>query len=483
MPTDPVAFRVAEVDFYQRDVTLRLPFRFGAATLTACPQAFARARITFADGLTATGAAAELMMPKWFDKSPSKSNADNIADLAGALEATATAYVAEATLRSAFGHHAAHYRELVDAAARCGQNALTASYGAALVDRAVLDAVCRARGVSFRRAIQANLPGIDAAALAPDLAGFDVPAFLAALSPASSLAARHTVGLLDSITPADLSTRVGDGLPETLEEVIAAHGHRHFKLKLSARLDTDLDRMEAIAGVLDRLSHAYQVTLDGNEQFGDAEAFVVLWRRLVARPALARFAASVLWIEQPLPRDVATREPIHTLAQYKPVLIDESDATLDAFPAARARGYTGVSSKSCKGFYKSLLNAARCARWNRDQPGAGFFVSGEDLTMQVGLAVQQDLALAGLLGLDHVERNGHHYVDGFAAAGAAAAEQQRFLVAHPELYVASHGSVRLAIRDGRIALDSLDAPGFASGAEPDWASLAPLGALAPADYS
>jgi hypothetical protein len=39
--------------------------------------------------------------------------------------------------------------------------------------------------------------------------------------------------------------------------------------------------------------------------------------------------------------------------------------------------------------------------------------------------------------------------------------------------------VRLGIRDGRIALGSLDAPGFASGAEPLWASLARLPVSAP----
>ena len=38
------------------------------------------------------------------------------------------------------------------------------------------------------------------------------------------------------------------------------------------------------------------------------------------------------------------------------MLIDESDDGLDAFPRARALGYAGVSSKMCKGLYKSLLN-------------------------------------------------------------------------------------------------------------------------------
>ncbi len=151
------------------------------------------------------------------------------------------------------------------------------------------------------------------------------------------------------------------------------------------------------------------------------------------------------------------------LAKRIPLLIDESDGTLDAFPQARALGYTGVSSKSCKGFYKSTVNAARCAQWNTAAGDAArYFLSGEDLTMQAGLSVQQDLALVAWLGLSHVERNGHHYVNGLAAAPEA--EQQALLRAHPGLYETSGGAVRLAIRDGQLDLSSLaTAPGFATG--------------------
>jgi len=138
-------------------------------------------------------------------------------------------------------------------------------------------------------------------------------------------------------------------------------------------------------------------------------------------------------------------------------------------------GYTGVSSKSCKGIYKSLLNAVRCAHWN-DTVAPRYFLSGEDLTMQAGLGVQQDLALTALLGLRHVERNGHHYVNGFAGEHASEVEQRAFLTAHSGLYEDSHGGVRLAIRDGLIDISSLEAPGFASAAQPDWATLEPLDA-------
>ena len=97
-------------------------------------------------------------------------------------------------------------------------------------------------------------------------------------------------------------------------------------------------------------------------------------------------------------------------------------------------------------------------------------MSAEDLTTQGGVAVQQDLALATLIGATHVERNGHHYVDGMA--GAPEPEQDAFLTAHPDLYHrAGDGRVRLAIRDGAVALGSLATPGLAVGAMPDFQAM------------
>ena len=458
---------IREVQLFERPVVLRLPFRFGVVTLTECPQAFARVRIEGPGGAVAWGAAAELMAPKWFDKNLALSNEDNFEQLRSVLRLARAAYLSDSSGDTAFGHFARHHDAHARAAAQAGCNPLLASYGPALLDRAVLDALCRQRGLSFGAAMRANLPGIGPAH--PAFEGFDFDRFLAALEPAPAIEARHTVGLVDPITAGDLGRRVGDGLPETLEEVVAAYGHRYFKLKVGGDVPADVARLTAIASVLDRSSDPYCLSLDGNEQYGDAAGVAALLSAMRATPALARLVGSILFIEQPIARQHALQTDLRSAGFGLPVIIDESDGELDSFVQARARGYAGVSSKTCKGFYKSVLNAARCVAWSREPGAPRYFMSAEDLTTQAGLAVQQDLALVSLLDITHVERNGHHYVNGMAALPAA--EQDAFLTAHPDLYERSHGAVRLAIRGGRIALGSLSGPGFASAALPDFTAM------------
>jgi hypothetical protein len=462
---------VREVQLNERDVRLRMPFRFGVVTLREAPQAFVRVRIENGQGRSAWGASAELLAPKWFDKNLALTNEQNFDQLRLALRLAADAYTQDQTPRTAFGHFAAHYAGQIDAGADRGLNALTANFGPAQIDRAVLDALCRIEGTSFYEAVRANLPGIDPALLPDrlgDLAGFAMPQFLAGLAPAGTVAARHTVGLVDVI--AGHPGQVNDGLPESLEEVVAAYGHTYFKLKVGGDPDADLARLTEIAAVLDTIDTPYVVSLDGNEQYNDLGALQALWRKMTEAPALKRLVASILFIEQPITRAHALDADVSALSAIKPVIVDESDDGLDVFPRAKALGYRGVSSKCCKGLYKSILNAARCAMWNAE--GGGYFMTGEDLTTQAGLAVQQDLALINLIGLTHVERNGHHYVNGMADLPET--EQAAFLAAHPDLYEGSHGAVRLKIKGGRLAIGSLAGVGFATGAYPTWDELTPM---------
>jgi hypothetical protein len=290
---------------------------------------------------------------------------------------------------------------------------------------------------------------------------------------------RHTIGLadpltLDEITPGD---RVADGWPHALEEYVAAHGVRYGKVKVANRLDADLDRLARIAGVFERHRGSdYRLTLDGNEQYRAAGDFAELVHAIRTRPSLGTLWTNILAIEQPFDRAIAL-EPaaaavVAEISRAKPVIIDESDGTLDAWPRAMAAGYRGVSSKSCKGAIKSLINAGLVWLANDRGRRADFLLTGEDLCTVGIVPVQSDLCLAATLGLSHVERNGHHYHPGLSYLP----EHQRraALAAHPDFYTDAAGIVGPRITDGRFAVGSIvDCPGFGFAVEPDVDAMVP----------
>ena len=467
------AISVEAIDRFEWPYRLRLPFRFGVITVTHGRQAVVRVRIRLSDGRSAEGMAAEALAAKWFDKSPGLTDAQNLEQLRAALEIAGGLYRGSAP-RTPFRMFADHYADQIAEGARRDLPPLVASYGPALLDRAIADALCRARGVNFYEAVRSNLLGIERHEVAPDLSGFEFAPFLRGLQPSGRIHVRHTVGLVDPITAADQTAdaRVHDGLPETLEEVVATYGHRYYKLKVGGDVAADVDRLARIAGVLDLQAHDYAVSLDGNEQYADEGAVLELWRAMEAEPRLRRLMASILYIEQPIKRQNALSAPVSTLGAARPVILDESDGELSAFPTGRSLGYRGVSSKNCKGFYKSILNLARCRMWNAAEGDGRYFMSAEDLTTQAGLSVQQDLALVNLLGLGHVERNGHHFIDGFA--GRPEGEAATFLAAHPDLYHEQSGRVRMRIVEGEVAIGSLACPGFASAAFPNVEAMEPM---------
>lgn len=449
---------------------LRLPFRFGVVTVTHGRQAVVKARIRLGDGREALGVAAETLAAKWFDKDPRLTDAQNEDQLRRALELAEEATLA-AGANTAFGHFADAWTVCEAACGAEGLNPLVAAYGRALLDRAMLDALLKAHGASFFAGMRANIGGMAPHAVCADLGGFDFAAMLRGTDPARTIQARHTVGLVDPITAADQPERVGDGLPETLEEVQAAYGHRYWKLKVGGDIGADVDRLCRIAAVLDR-APGYRATLDGNEQYEDAEGAAALWRAMEAEPRLDRLRDSVLFVEQPVKRARALAVPMSALAASRPVIVDESDGPMDAFVTARAMGYAGVSTKACKGVWRSLVNHARCRAWNAEAGPGRFFMSAEDLTTLAGLCVQGDLALVALMGIGHVERNGHHFVAGFE--GRPPAEAAAFASAHPDLYAdAGHGP-SLRIGGGMLAIGSLDTPGLGATVEPDHSAMAPM---------
>src|SRR5262249_57595217 len=117
-------------------------------------------------------------------------------------------------------------------------------------------------GCSFYQAMRVNLPGIGPALLSTqlaDLAGFDMQRFLEQSTPAATIAARHTVGLLDAI--AGHPREVNDGLPESLEEAIAVYGHTYFKLKVGGVAEADLHHLPETAAPPAATPRPYHLSL------------------------------------------------------------------------------------------------------------------------------------------------------------------------------------------------------------------------------
>jgi hypothetical protein len=453
----PLRIAVRDVAFFERPVRFVRPFRFGAVVINDTPQMFVRVEIEVEGKGSAVGASAELLVPKWFDKRAQLSPDETVEELRRSLVIARDLYLSGSSFETAFGLHARRIAAQVEACAREDIPPLAAAYGPAEIDKAVLDALLRALGVNFFDGMAQNIAGIDAR-LSPDLRDDDIAKFLAGCRRLERVALRHTVGLDDRIEGKG-------GVADAVENA----GARYFKLKLNGDPEHDAARLTRIGNELATSPHDCRVTLDANEQYSDLTALAALVDRLDHDSGLRPIAAKLLYIEQPMPRDITRQSPLGSLARRN-LIIDEADDSYDAFPHARALGYRGISSKSCKGIYKSIVNATRAAKWSGEREK--FFVSGEDLTCQAGLCVQQDLALGALIGVTHAERNGHHYVDGFSDTPAPEAEA--FRAAHPDLYVREGESVQLSIHDGDLLTGSLTSPGFATGVHPNWSALSPL---------
>lgn len=453
----PLRLAVRDIALFERQVRFVRPFRFGAVVVNAASQVFVRAEVEIEGKGTSSGASAELMVPKWFDKRPDLSPEQTVNELRRSLEIARGLYLTGSGFDTAFGLHAARIAAQVEACARENIPPLAAAYGPAEIDKAIMDALLRSMGVNFFDGMMANAAGIDAR-LSPDLADGDIAQYLAQRRRLDRVAIRHTVGLDDQVEGAG-------GVADEKENA----GARYFKLKLNGDPGADAVRLTRIGNELATLRHGYRVTLDANEQYADLAGLGSLIDRLDRDSELSPIVAKLLYIEQPMPRDITRASPLGPLSA-RDFIIDEADDSYDAFLNARALGYRGISSKSCKGIYKSIVNATRAAKWSGTS--VKFFVTGEDLTCQAGLGVQQDLALGALIGVTHAERNGHHYVGGFGDTPADEAES--FLAAHPDLYSRDGNAVRLAVRGGNLSTDSLTSPGFATSVHPVWSTMTPL---------
>jgi len=453
-------FTLTPFEFFVRHTRTRFPFRYGIASMTDVPHLFVRTTVTV-EGKSSLGLTAEGLPPKWFTKNPATTFEQDLPEMLQVISHAAK--LAEGIARSPvafFDFWRELYRQQSNWADARHIAPLLANLGVSLIERAVLDGLCRVAGEPLHRMVAVNRLGLRLGEIYAEL-GRAQPRDLLPAAPLTSCFVRHTVGLGDALSPADIPTgeRVDDGLPQDLESSIREYGLRYFKVKLFADAERDFARLRELSRLLERETGGKCfVTLDGNENFKDFGAFREFWQKAAGDPLLRELWQRIIVVEQPVHRDRALSDDLSAALRGWPdrprLIIDESDGAVGDLPRALALGYAGTSHKNCKGIVKGIANA--CLLEKRRRNGERVVLTGEDLCNLGPVALLQDLAMMALLGIEHVERNGHHYYRGLSLWPAD--WQDAALAAHGDLYTRHHdGFAFLQIREGRVALGSVNA--------------------------
>lgn len=467
-----MSITVKQTEFFVVNLRTRMPFRYGITTLRALPHLFIKATCEI-DGKSAVGIAADSLPPKWFTKDADQPFRSELADMLHVIESAAGFAEQVGRQPGVFDLWQAVYSEQMKWAAEEQYPPLLWNFGVSLVERAAIDAHCRARGITFGQAVRENTLGITLGEVHKVIGEYQ-PAGLLPEQPLRRIHVRQTVGGADPIDEQQIKPGHGinDGLPETLEQAIRAYGLRYFKIKLSSDTLANKQRLASIASLFDEIGlRDYHATLDGNEAFMQLVTFYDMWMDLLkdmnVRPLLKR----VLAVEQPLHRDVAisilAESELEEYKQLPPMIIDESDGVIGALPEALECDYDGGAHKNCKGVFKGIANACLIRYRQRLQPDLSYTYTGEDLVNVGPVALPQDLAVAATLGLEHVERNGHHFFRGLSFLPDDL--QHAMLQAHGDLYRQhEQGFATLDIQDGMVSTASVvDAPfGYAIDFDP-----------------
>ena len=353
-----------------------------------------------------TGARARASRPrrwraKWFDKNLALSATHRTSTSCASRSRLAIELYTARGFDTPFGLYAGAYREQQARGAALGLNPLVASYGPALLDRAIARCARARRPASpSPEMISRNVLGHrrDRADARPRRLRPRRASSAACAWRRRSRCATPSAWSIRS-PPADQKPgeRVDDGLPETLEEVVRHYRGRYYKLKVGGDIAADLERLTPHRRrARPRAAGDYRATLDGNEQYDERRGH----RRAVAAHARDAGAAhgwsTAIAVHRAADqaRRSALSRPVDALARLKPLDHRRIRRRAVVVPGgAGARLHRRLEQELQGLLQVDPQRRARRQAQRRGRAAAQYFMSAEDLTTLAGVSVQQDLAL------------------------------------------------------------------------------------------
>ena len=266
---------------------------------------------------------------------------------------------------------------------------------------------------------------------AVSFAGCFPEAFLVGSRP-NQLAAWHLVGGKDFIDPGELTgDEPDDGYPVLLRDWIRADGLNCLKIKLTGN-DAAWDYRRLVdVGCMAIEENVDWLTTDFN-CLVEEPAYVneMLDRLVIEHP---RIYGKILYVEQPFPYDLEENQiDVHSVSARKPLFMDESAHDWEMVALGRRLGWTGVALKTCKTQTGALLSLC----WAKAH---GMTLMVQDLTNPMLAQIPHVLLAAHAGTIMGVETNGMQFYPEASTVEAAI---------HPGMYRRQNGELELSTIQG-----------------------------------
>lgn len=436
----PTSIRVEDVNIEFEDFRYRAPYKFGGVAVDRATVLNVTCIVRTRNGKTAKGFGSMPLGNVWSFPSrtlPYDVTLGAMKDLAKKLQPITAGY-------KEYGHpidiNTALEPEYLKAAASLPNPApkLCTLVTASAFDAAIHDAFGKVHGRNCYETYGRDLMERDLAAyLGPLFQGEFLEQYILK-KPRPAVNLYHSVGGSDPLTAADVTKKIGDGLPETLPEWIRFNGLHHIKIKLQGdELAWDIDRVVSIDRIAQevRPDVDWRYCVDFNERCPNVEYLLGFLRQV--KEKTPRGFERIEYIEQPTARDLKAdrKNVMHQANKLRPVVIDESLTDVEALLLARELGYTGIALKACKGQSQAMLMAAAGQKYK-------MFLCVQDLTCPGASLIHSASIASHVPGVSGIEANSRQYLP---------AANEPWAKRFPGLFV---------VRDGTLKTAALTGPGI-----------------------